>query len=121
MDYFAGLDDISMDETRMFAFSIAKAWWFARARPSRWRRRSLGLNCRKRRVAVASCVRDWANGADPVSRVEPTPVLPVVCIESRRGLPGSSSRLPPTRPIATTREDWRTHWLRTGFFKPVHM
>src|ERR1700722_20087575 len=29
---------------RMFAFSTAKAWWFARARPSR-RRRRLPANC----------------------------------------------------------------------------
>src|SRR5271163_1737613 len=51
MDYFAGLD-ISMDVRRMFAFSIAKAWWFARARPSRRRRRS-PANWRKRQLVVA--------------------------------------------------------------------
>jgi transposase len=28
--------------------------------------------------------------------------------------------LPPTRPIATTREGWRI-WAHTGFFKPVHV
>jgi transposase len=77
MDYFAGLD-ISMDET-MFAFSIAKAWWLARARPGRRRRRS-PANWRKRQLVVASCSK-------------PAPILfhglnqlglPVVCVESRQ-------------------------------------
>jgi hypothetical protein len=38
MDYFAGLD-ISMDETHVCVLDL-KAWWFARARRSRLRRRS---------------------------------------------------------------------------------
>ena len=47
MDYFAGLD---------IAFSIAKAWWFAKAKPTRRRRRSPS-NWPKRQLVVASCSR----------------------------------------------------------------
>jgi transposase len=98
MDYFAGLD-ISMDET-MFAFSIAKAWWLARARPSRRRRRS-PANWRKRQLVVASCSK-------------PAPILfhglnqlglPVVCVESRQAYQALKSLvISPTRPTAMTRE-----------------
>src|SRR6202034_1404362 len=50
------LASISRWMRRMFAFSIAKAWWFARARRRRRRRLSLA-NWRKRQVVVASCSR----------------------------------------------------------------
>src|ERR1700722_11674551 len=54
------LASISRWMRRMFAFSIARAWWFARARPSRRRRRS-PANWRKHRVVVGSCSRqdEW--------------------------------------------------------------
>src|ERR1700722_2571251 len=95
------LASISQWMRRMFAFSIAKVWWFARARPSR-RRRRLPANWPKRRVAAASCSRrgawrrscfpGWANSVFPWSA-------------SRAGRPTSrSSHWRPTRPIATTRE-----------------
>jgi hypothetical protein len=45
---------------RLFAFSIAKAWWFARARPSR-RRRLSPANWRKRQLVVASYWRPNAH------------------------------------------------------------
>jgi hypothetical protein len=60
----------------MSVFSIAKAWWFARARPSRRRRRLL-TNCRKRQVVIATlpgglngphCERVGAAGAAAVVR-----------------------------------------------------
>jgi hypothetical protein len=54
---------------RMFAFSIAKGWWFARARPSR-RRRLSPANWRKRQLS-SHRVRDRTHGVDPVSRFEP--------------------------------------------------
>src|ERR1700689_5816540 len=47
------LASISRWMRRMFAFSIAKALWFARARPSR-RRRRLPANWPNGRVAAAS-------------------------------------------------------------------
>src|SRR3984885_10982036 len=64
------LASISRWMRRMFAFSIAKAWWFARARPSRRRRRS-PANWRKRQVVIALCSRpdEWRQS---YSRVEPT-------------------------------------------------
>src|ERR1700677_2336162 len=50
------LASISRWTRRMFAFSIAKGWWFTRASRSR-RRRLLPANWRKLRVVVASCSR----------------------------------------------------------------
>jgi hypothetical protein len=54
MDYL--LASISRWMRRMFAFSIAKAWWFARARRRRRRRRS-PANWRMRQLVGASCSR----------------------------------------------------------------
>src|SRR3984957_7586925 len=71
---------------RMFAFSTAKAWWFARARRSRLPRQS-PRTWPRRQVVVAS-FRDGANGANPVPRVEPPPSAPGVHREPT-GLPGA--------------------------------
>ena len=84
--------------------STAKAWSFMKARRRRQQRRS-PANCRKRRVAVGSYSRR-ANGADPVSRVE--------LAWSPSGLGREPPSLPGAqvagdhKPIATTREGWRT-------------
>ena len=112
MDYYAGLD-ISMEETHI-CVPIAKAWWFARARQSR-RREAIADELSKAPSCRRIGVRDWANGADPVSRVEPT--------RSARGLRGKPAglRRSSLRP-KTDRNDARglVHLARTGFFKPVH-
>jgi hypothetical protein len=63
-------------------------------------------------------IRDGANGADPVSRVEPT--------QSARGLrrePAAYQALKSLATHKTDRNDARglAHLARTGFFKPVHV
>src|SRR5208337_3223076 len=50
------LASISRWMRRMFAFSIAKAWWFTRVKRRRWQRRS-PANWQKRQVVVASYSR----------------------------------------------------------------
>ncbi len=101
----------------MFAFSIAKAWWFARARRSRLRRRS-PTNWPKRRVVVVSCSRrgEWRRILfHELSQLG----FPVICIESRQAYQALKS----LATHKTDRNDARglAHLARTGFFKPVHV
>jgi hypothetical protein len=94
----------------MFAFSTAKAWWFARARPIR-RRRLLPASWRKRQL-VAHRVRDRTHGADPFSSLVSRWSASRADRPTRR-----SSHLPPTRPTAMTREGWRI-WLAPASSSP---
>ena len=112
MDYFAGLD-ISMDETHVCVLDREGA-------VVRESRTASTADAIAGELAKApSCrriVRDRTNGADPVSRIEPT--------RPSRGLRGESAGLPnaqvarhPTRPIATTHAGWRI-WPAPGSLSP---
>ena len=111
------LASISRWTRRMFAFSIAKAWWFTRARRRRRQRRS-PANWRKRRSVVASYSRRGRSrpilfhGLNQLG-------LPVVCVESRQ----AHQALKSLATHKTDRNDARglAHLARTGFFKPVHV
>jgi hypothetical protein len=105
MDYFAGLD-ISMDETHICVLDREGVVVYESKTASR-PRRSL-TNWRKRQVS-SHRIRDQANGADPVSRVEPTRFARSLR-EEPAGLPGAQVDGDPTKPIAMTREGWRI-WL----------
>jgi transposase len=101
----------------MFAFSIAKAWWFARARPSRQRRLSLGElakapTCRRIVFETGRMAPILFHGLRQLG-------LPVVCVESRQAYQALKS----LATHKTGRNDARglAHLARTGFFKPVHV
>jgi len=102
MDYFAGLD-ISMDETHVCVLD-----------------REGEVVHESKTVSTAQAIADELVKAPSCSRIvfetgRMAPILfhglrelgfPVVCVESGRPI-RRSSRFLPTRPIATTRGDWR--------------
>ena len=100
----------------MFAFSIAKGWWFTRASRSR-RQRQSPSNCRKLRVVAELSSRPdaWLILFHGLSQLG----LPVVCVESRQAYQALKS----LATHKTDRNDARglAHLARTGFFKPVHV
>jgi transposase len=100
----------------MFAFSTAKAWWFARARPTRG-----GDYCRRvGESANLSCIVFETGRMAPILFQGLNQLgLPVVCVESRQDYQALKSLATPK----TDRNDARglAHLARTGFFKPVHV
>jgi transposase len=102
MDYFAGLD-ISMDETHVCVLD----------------REGVVVRESKTESAAAAIAGELAKAPTcrrivfETGRMAPILFyglnqlgLPVVCVESRQAYQALKS-LPPTRPIATTREGWR--------------
>ena len=112
MDYFAGLD-ISMDETHVCV-----------------RDREGVVVHESKTASTAQAIADELAKAPRCRRIvfetgRMAPILfhglshlglPVVCVESRQAT-RRSSRLRPTRPIATTREVWRI-WLAPASSSP---
>ena len=117
MDYFAGLD-ISMDETHVCVLE---------PQSHGGSREQDEVDCAsgRRRTGESTKLssdrlRDRTDDADPFSRVEPAWSPGGLRREPDKPPRHSAWLLPPTRPIAMTREGWRRS-ARTGFFKPVHV
>ena len=111
------LASISRWMRRMFAFSIAKAWWFARVRRRRRRKRSpdelaKAPSCRRIVFETGRMAPILFHGLSQLG-------LPVVCVESRQAYQALKS----LATHKTDRNDARglAHLARTGFFKPVHV
>jgi transposase len=100
----------------MFAFSIAKGWWFTRAsRESTAAAIAIELSkapsCRRIVFETGRMAPILFHGLSQLS-------LPVVCVESRQAYQALKS----LATHKTDRNDARglAHLARTGFFKPVH-
>ena len=119
MDYFAGLD-ISMDETHVCVLDREGAV-VRESKAASTAEAIAGFLIVESAELPSDCIRDGANAAPPIlfHGVEPA-WSPSGLRREPAGLPGRSSRSPPTRPIATDARGL-AHLARTGFFKPVHV
>ena len=112
MDYFAGLD-ISMDETHVCVLDregvVVRESKTESSAQAVANELSKAPSCRRIVFETGRMAPILFHGLNQLG-------LPVVCVESRR-LIRRSSPLPPTRPIATTREVWRI-WLAPASSSP---
>ena len=117
MDYFAGLD-ISMDETHICVVDRegvvvyeSKAASTAQAIAGELAK---APSCRRIVFETGRMAPILFHGLSQLG-------LPVVCVESRQGLPAALKSLATHKTDRTTQRGASRHLARTGFFKPVHV